>query len=487
MKSSESERRFIESFIESCGGECRMLEFDEEFLKPEIRKGFFIDATMKSMWAAIMETLARISAVCEKYDIQWYAAYGTLLGAIREEGFVPWDDDMDIWVMRKGYNKLMEVLPKELPEGFVLQSCFTDVGYDQFHSCLNNGSGVSIRPEWLKEFHGCPFTIAIDIFPLDYLPRDEKERNFQMSLFQMTGQAAMTVKEMGRSDLSEERRQALFAEIMEVKETIEDFCSYRFNEQYLYDEKWSMVSADFWKCANYITMMYDEEDADYIVEYLDYEKFGKKFKKEWFVDTYSATFENLMLPIPSGYDEVLKAIYGNYLVPSRNGGLHEYPFYMRQLRELRRVVKQREEEADPTGEHRRPEPQKIFPANWEELIEGKKVVLFEDGIPIYTEFGMDALRKLEEVLRLFYENRDKIALWWRPQLQIRTALGLLSQELVDYYDKIVAKYREEAWGIYDISLEDELAIEKSQAYYGEMNSTVKNLEGKIPIMIEAIV
>ena len=160
---------------------------------------------------------------------------------------------------------------------------------------------------------------------------------------------------------------------------------------------------------------------------------------------------------------------------------------MRQLRELRRIVKQKEAEADPTGMYRKPEPQKIFPVNWEDMTVGKKVVLFEDGIPIYTEFGMPALRKLEEVLQTFYENRDKIVLWWRPQLQIRTALSLMSSELVDFYDDIVRKYREEAWGIYDISIDDELALEKSDAYYGEMNSTVKKLEGKMPIMIEAIV
>ena len=51
-----------------------MLNFKEEFLKPEIRDNFYIDATMKSMWAAMLEVLARISAICEKYNIQWYAA-----------------------------------------------------------------------------------------------------------------------------------------------------------------------------------------------------------------------------------------------------------------------------------------------------------------------------------------------------------------------------------------------------------------------------
>jgi len=464
-----------------------MLEFEEDFLKPEIRDGFFVDATMKSMWAADMEVLARISAVCEKYNIQWYAAYGTLLGAIRHEGYVPWDDDMDIWVMRKGYNKLMEVLPKELPDGYVVQSCMTDFGYDQFHTCVNNGNGVSIRAEWLEEYHGCPFTVAIDIFPLDYLPREEGEEQIQRSLIELLGRGAQLSKELGRGTYEGEKIDAAIKEIIEAKEYIENFCSYRFNTTWIEEKKWSKVSSDFWKCANYVAMIYDEADADYIVEYVDYDKWGKKFKKEWFNETYSATFENLMLPVPCGYDEILKTIYGQYQIPVKHWDGHEYPFYARQLRELRKIVKQREELFDPEGKNRKPEPQKIFPSNWEEMIEGKKVVLFEDGIPIYTEFGEAALEKLEEVLATFQENREKIVLWWRPQLQIRTALSLLSMELVEHYDRIVRQYREEAWGIYDISLEEDRAIERSNAYYGEQNATVNRLKGTMPIMIEAIV
>ncbi len=463
-----------------------MLEFPEDFFKPQIRDGFFVDATMKTMWAADMEVLAHISEVCERHNIQWYAAYGTLLGAIRHEGFVPWDDDMDIWVLRDGYNTLMEVLPKELPEGYMLQSCFSKDGYNQFHTCVNNGNGISIRKEWLEEYHGCPFTVAVDIFPLDYLPRNPGEEEVVLGLLELVSRGSALATGIKYEKYNEEELKLAFNELMEAKEYLENFCPFRFNMQYFEDGDWRMVASDFWKCGNYIAMLYGEEDADYIVDYMDYSKWHKKHRKECFAEVYSADFEQIMLPIPCGYEEILHTIYGNYMVPVKNWGGHEYPFYARQLRELRKIVKEKEKSMNPdwvdTSEN-----ENIYPENWKELLADKKVVLFEDGIPLYTEYEEAALDKLEEVLQTFKDNKDRITLWWRPQRQIREALRLVSENMLERYDRIVSRYREEAWGIYDLSLDEDRAVEKSDAYYGENNALVNRIKGTKPIMIEAIV
>lgn len=70
--------------------------------------------------------LQRGAEVCDMYGIVWYAAYGILLGAIRHESFVPWDDDMDIWVKRKDYNKLMQLFYFETCRVHACVKCFDE-------------------------------------------------------------------------------------------------------------------------------------------------------------------------------------------------------------------------------------------------------------------------------------------------------------------------------------------------------------------------
>ena len=455
-----------------------MLEFPNDYFKPEIKEGFFVDTTMKTVWAAELETLARVANVCAKYNLKWYCAYGTLLGAIRHEGFVPWDDDLDIWMLRKDYNKLMEVLPKELPSDYKILSPLTDDGYYAFHCCVNNGRTITMKKERMAEYHGCPFTVAFDIFPLDTLPRNEEDRNNQLQVFSAVSDAALVAKCLTSEKITETEKIQIIKQLYSIKSDVENLYGYRFDNSVFERGDSFELSSEFWKCANCIAMMYDGAESDYYVNYFDYKRFGSKFEKEYFADTYSADFETVMLPIPSGYEELLKNIYGDYMKRIKGTGTHGYPFYDTQLREARETIKKLE--------NSQPKTDNILPATWEEMIKGKKVVLFEDGIPVYTEYGEKALDKLRDILRTFKENSDKCIPWWRPQPQIRIALGLMPKGILEEYDKIVDEYIKEGYGIYDTEPDDEVALANCHAYYGEKNTVVTLLEGRVPIMIENV-
>ena len=72
------------------------MEFPDSYFEDEVREGFYIPSLMKRAWAAQMEVLEIVGEICEKHHIRYFAEWGTLLGAVRHGGRIPWDDDIDI-------------------------------------------------------------------------------------------------------------------------------------------------------------------------------------------------------------------------------------------------------------------------------------------------------------------------------------------------------------------------------------------------------
>lgn len=80
------------------------MEFDYKWLDGEAREGFYVSSIMKRAWAAQIEMLQDIDEVCQQNNICYFADWGTLLGAVRHRGFIPWDDDLDICMLRKDFD-----------------------------------------------------------------------------------------------------------------------------------------------------------------------------------------------------------------------------------------------------------------------------------------------------------------------------------------------------------------------------------------------
>ncbi len=112
----------------------------------------------------MLEILQEVDRVCKKHDIRYWLSSGTLIGAARHKGFIPWDDDLDIEMLLSDYNKLMKVLPEELPDTMALQTNATDPNYFFFYAKVRDRRSFlaeSNRYDRVWKERG----IYIDIFP----------------------------------------------------------------------------------------------------------------------------------------------------------------------------------------------------------------------------------------------------------------------------------------------------------------------------------
>ena len=145
------------------------------FYKKEVRNNYEITSNMKKIWAVELDLFKQLDSICKKHKITYYADGGTLLGAIRHHGFIPWDDDMDFIMYRKDFDKLCK-FSSEFKDPYFFQIEETDPGSLRCHAQLRNTSTTGILNSE-KNFN-YPFNqgIFIDIFPLDNVPEDSKKR-----------------------------------------------------------------------------------------------------------------------------------------------------------------------------------------------------------------------------------------------------------------------------------------------------------------------
>lgn len=112
----------------------------------------------------MLEILIEVDRICKRHNIQYWLSSGTLIGAVRHKGFIPWDDDLDIEMLLPDYERLMKVLPQELPGTMALQSVDTDPNYFFFYAKVRD------RRSHLEETNRYDRVwreqgIYIDIFP----------------------------------------------------------------------------------------------------------------------------------------------------------------------------------------------------------------------------------------------------------------------------------------------------------------------------------
>lgn len=102
------------------------IQLPESWYDSEIINGYFVSREKKELWAIELDMLAKLQKVCDKHKINWWVDAGTLLGAVRHKGFIPWDDDIDVVMLRQDYDRFLEECSGEFTGNYFLQNEKTD-------------------------------------------------------------------------------------------------------------------------------------------------------------------------------------------------------------------------------------------------------------------------------------------------------------------------------------------------------------------------
>lgn len=255
------------------------------FFIPETICDFYVDEFRKKVWAIEIDLLIQLDRVCQKHHLKYFLSYGTLLGAIRHHGFIPWDDDIDINMPRGDY-EILKTLGSEFEEPYFLQYPGCDNEYYFSFAKLRNSntSGISSAFRYDHFNQG----IWIDIFPMDKCDMSSVEDNaFAINGLIAENSAWMRLNNPFLSD-NEKRRLSSY----KGRNPIDVFNEMEaISRQYENEDKDLITCAMFYE-ENPKRMVYRESDV-WDMEYIDF--YGYKF------------------PIPKKYDLILRTSYGDYM------------------------------------------------------------------------------------------------------------------------------------------------------------------------------
>lgn len=270
--------------------------FPAEYLKEEVRNDFLVTSNRKKLWAVLLDMLLKIDDVCKKHGLTYFLEAGTLLGAIRHNGMIPWDDDIDIFMHRSDYEKFIQ-LTEEFPHPYFLQTPYTDPEYFYMPARLRNTNTTGVVKNFA--YQGFNQGIWLSIFPIDNWEEEGGEERYEYikSLIKENS-TYMRMKNPHLNDADKER--------------VKKWCGRKPIE--IYEEIQKIAQQFNGHPTKFVTAA-----VSAVISYK---------RKLWYAEDFSSAiyweFEGHKFPIPVGYDRFLKIMYGDYmeLPPMEERGIH---------------------------------------------------------------------------------------------------------------------------------------------------------------------
>ncbi len=267
--------------------------------KDEVRCGFLVTTFRKKVWEKQLEMLKDFIQICQKYHLKYCAASGTLLGAVRHHGYIPWDDDIDIYMPRADYDAFIKIAGKELKSNFTLQCYLTEKLYPNGHIQIRNNDTTCLIYDSLTDLNlGKNCGIFIDIFPLDDMIEDPKKRKKYCRKINLLKKLAFNYVYKNKHILKRVLVKAYFC-FHSITKTIEkiDLQAKKYEGQ-------THLYALTTYAPGYERNMWQKDLFDSMVE---------------------CPFEDITIMIPEQYDAVLKIEYGDYMkIPENKEGGSEH-------------------------------------------------------------------------------------------------------------------------------------------------------------------
>lgn len=257
---------------------------------------FQVSDKRKAVWEIELQIMDEIDRICKKYNIKYFLAGGSMLGAARHNGFIPWDDDIDVGMLRPEYERFIEICKKELPPNCFVQTFDSDEGFCYLQAKIRRSDTTAIQKRNWKS--GLTFNqgIFVDVFPFDNIPE-----NFFSRVWHYAG-------------------------IVFWQRVLKRHYNYKGFDHHTLKGRIFKIMVDFvfavkspdkiYASCDKLLKKYSKKNTKYVGELTTIYRYKKTRRERVLYDeVIDHQFEDRIYKIPKRYEEILSLAYGDWRTP----------------------------------------------------------------------------------------------------------------------------------------------------------------------------